>query len=173
MGFRRNRRVPDQLNMLATKDNDGATFNANVDYSSEAAEYKIKPPSGQMYVLARMLVHIFDNGLLSASGYGVLSALTNGVKMKYIRSGITHYLIPVLTPVHTNADWAGQCFDVEYSPYGAGNDNYWHVRWSYYKNGAPIELNGNKGDELIIDLNDSFVGIIEHWFRFGGIFYTI
>ena len=140
--------------------------NANGDYSGGATRFLIKPAVGEVFIIARMLGHIVDGGSFDSGSYGNGITLTNGIKVGYSCGSKTIDLMDGLSVI-TNVDWAGVCYDIDRSNFGSG-DEYLDFRWTFSKSGTWIELNGNNGDELWIELEDNFEGLKGHYFTVQG-----
>lgn len=137
------------------------------DYSAAAGVARISPAAGEIFQIERMIVFIQDTGNFSASGYGNLGALTNGLVLEYDCGGAVHPLVE--EPIQSNAEWAAQCYDARYDNYGTG-DNMLFARWTFAKAGAPIILSGDRNEEVRLHLNDNFTGLVKHQFLLQGLY---
>ena len=146
------------------------TKNANGNYSSTAQDFRINAPTQGMYCLERMIVHIRDAANMSADEYGNLnSALTNGVTVAVYNDDTLDCDLVDGLPIKANADWGRVCYDSEPLSYGSGDD-FIRVRWTFAKAGQPIYLFDDWN--LRVELNDSFTGLVEHYFMVQG-FYSV
>ena len=146
-----------------------ANINAVGDYSSASQEFFLKPPVNEIWEIARMLIIIQAATLIAPDKYGDLTALTNGIRKKVTRDSIE---IADFTPlaIKDNASWGQYCFNVAEHDYGIGGaDNFILIRWSYFKAGANIFLNGGLLEKLAIILNDNFSGLVKHTFHAQGV----
>lgn len=145
--------------------------NFNEDYSSVEGRAKIKPPAGETYRLARMIISVEDTGGFTASKYGNLAALTNGVEIKvFNKDGASEMLdLTAGLPIVKNAQWGALCYDVDLKDWGAGNDLLL-VRWTFSTTGSSIVLDGDDEQSLEVIFNDDLTGLIDHRFMIQGNF---
>lgn len=147
---------------LDTAGDGTGTKNATGDYSSTATDFKVRPASGTIYVVQRVVILVGDGAAHVNDGYGALSALTNGILVEKYDHGspaVINSLHDGL-PVKTNFDWArfaGNDVDVEYA--GTNKHRVWDWRPT-----SPIRLDGTSSQELRFRLNDDFTGLTEHYF---------
>jgi len=148
----------------------GTTSNAIGDYSSAVESFTFKPVSGRVAEIERMIIYIEDVGTFPSNKYGYDVVLTNGVKV-YVRDGNDDIILRLDggTPILTNAQWSGMCYDVANLSWGSGNDSL-AVRWTFAKSGAPLYLKGRSGDYISVELNDTFTGLVKHEFLIQGIY---
>ncbi len=156
---------PMLVRILDTIGNGSGTKNAIGNYGT-ATKFLIKPAAGEVFIIARMIGHVVDSGTFDSSKYGNSIVLTNGIKAGYTRGNKTYDLMDGMA-VKTNVDWAGVCYDINVSSFGSG-DEYLDFRWTFSKSGTWIELNGNDGDELWIELEDDFSDLIAQYFTVQG-----
>jgi hypothetical protein len=146
-----------------------ANVNAVGDYLTTAQEFFIRPPVDEIWEISRMIIIIQAATTIAPDKYGDLTALINGIKKKVSRDSIE---IADFTPlaIKDNASWGQYCFNVQEHDYGIGGaDNFILVRWSYFKGGANIFLNGKLLEKLAIILNDNFSGLVKHTFYVQGV----
>lgn len=154
------------------RDDENIINSAN-DYSSTEKDFIIKPPTGEIWEVSRMIFALSDNGILD-SGYwgGSNSALTNGVKLQIWDGGKENGILKIdlfdKMPLKSNGQWGAVCYDVEKVTFGQG-DNWLHARYTLSKdtNGKSIVLDGSNNDEIVIPLNDNFSSLLTQTFRFG------
>jgi hypothetical protein len=167
---------------LLDTDGDGTgTKNAVGNYAGAAEDFYIEPPSDEDYLITRLIVHIAD-GAINEDEYGGLgAALTNGVVIKAKLDGTTIDLTDGV-PIKTNGDYGRLAYDVKRESWGATPSiESCHVRWSFFKffseAAAPnptgnfpngVMLQGHRNDQLIVTLNDSFAGLVDHYFMAEG-----
>jgi hypothetical protein len=126
-------------------------------------DFKIVPTSGQTLLIERMIVNIRDNGVLTADGYGAGAALTNGVSIAVKDSGGVVQDITDGIKVKLNAQWGRQNYDIKATDFGAG-DNFVLDRWSFFKAGDPLVVDGRLGQYFAVTLNDDFSFLVDHTF---------
>ena len=148
---------------------DGAgTKDFLVDYSSSAMVAKIAPPVGKVFMINRLMITIVDT-VMSAGKYGGLTALTNGLTVGVSNAGGVTLDITDGIPIKTNASWANLCYDADVKRWGGSPDNDVLVaRFSFWKSGKMIGLNGDGGDFLWVKINDNMTGLIAHHFMAQG-----
>jgi len=152
--------------LLDTVGDGTGTKNATGDYSTPQA-FRISAPSGGLYMIERMIVHIRDAQALSADNYGNLAELTTGVSVKVYNGDTEDVDLTDGEPIKNHADWDGQCYDGKTTDFGSGN-NFYTVRWTFSKAGQPLYLHGDWN--LRVELADNLTGLIKHQFRVQGVY---
>lgn len=159
---------------LDTVGNGTGTKNAaTIDGSTTPVVMKIKPADGEIFVIQRMIVAIVIAANNANSGYaGSASPLTNGIEVKVI-SGFDGSVLWDVTdgvPITNNHDWKNLCHDEILSAYGTSQSDL-SYRYTFSKDGKPITLDGNNGDELQLTISDDLtaagLNLTEHYFRIG------
>lgn len=160
--------VQDSLFRFLDTNGDGTgTKSANGNYAGAAEEFYIQPPSDEIYIINRMIIHIRDTTVPDAATYGNGITLTNGITVK-VKSGTTDILdITDGIPIKSNAEWGTRGYDVDLKNWGTG-DEFIQARWSFFKAGHPIILNGLHGHKLVVTVNDDLSGLNEHLFNVQG-----
>lgn len=152
---------------ILTVNGDGTgTSNANGNYSSAAEDFYIECPANSTIMINRMIVKLEDTGAFDVESYGNGVSLTNGVRVFHERRGVEHEI--TATPIFTNGDWAGHCFDTRVDAYGQGDEQL-SARWSFDRFGGPLFL--QVGDKFIVRLEDNFTGLVAHEFIAEGSFF--
>lgn len=152
------------FNYVNVELDDAGTINAIGDYSVTPADFKFTA-TVKTYI-GRMIVFIEDGSGFRVERYASLAAaLPNGILVFLRRNGGVKEYINDGFPITTNGRWSSLCFDVSYLQFGAGDESL-TIRWSFNKAGIPIKL--LPGDEIGVELNDNFTGIIAHLFTIQG-----
>lgn len=167
--------VPEPIyQFLATTGKGGTTGHSNAvgDYSTATGtsgeSFIIKPPVGEAYHIERMMIHIQDTGAFAAEEYGSLgSALDKGVTLRIATSTGTIHDLTGANPVKANAQWGRHCYDVRVDTWSVG-DEFLSARWTFWKNGYPLRLDGDRGEYLEVYLQNSCTGLVAHDFFVGG-----
>lgn len=148
---------------LDTLGTGGGLKNANGNYSGAAQDFLIQPPAGQVFQIARLLIQIRDSGAFTASSYGNLGALANGIQLLIVNDGGTILDLTDGIPVKSNAHWSRLCYDAKPDDYGSG-DNFLSVRFTFTRSGSAIRLDGDNTERLVARFNDDLSGLVEHYF---------
>lgn len=165
--YPRERHLYQFLSKDSGQSQDLAEVNTNVD-GTTPVKFFIKPPSGEIWVLSRMMCFMQDTGSFRAEGYGAeLSALTIGMKCYLNKSGDTSDNIITSLPVKTNGDWAKYNYDAELKSWGAG-DNVLVGRWTFAKSGLPLSLDGDEGEEFGVIVSDDLTFLVSQTFNIQG-----
>lgn len=127
-----------------------------------------QPPKGEIWLISRMLIQIKDTGVIKPEEYGSGLVLTNGVQVRVQDDDRTVLDLTDTLKVKSNTEWAKVCFDDRPDAYGGSNSGFVSIRWSFYKGGEPIELNGDMNERLEVPLNDDFRGLVSHTFYIHG-----
>ena len=154
---------------LDTVGDGSGTKQAIGDYSS-GEDFKITPPSGQIYRITRLVVFIEDTRTFDPNKYGNLGdALGNGISIKTKNANGDIKDLTDGIPITNNAAWGRVCYDATVSNYGGTPANEaLHVRWTFAKSGTVIRLVGDNGEFLAAELSDNLTGLIEHTFLVQG-----
>jgi len=133
------------------------------DYSGAAEEWYLEAAAGQRLHVHRLLIGYEDAGGGTAEEYGNIgSALTNGIELEVRdEDDVVEMDLTDSVPIKSNGQWAVVCHDAQRKDWGAGDDLY-TVRWTFAKAGDDILL--QPGWKLVVKLNDSFVGLVSHYF---------
>ena len=164
------------INIFRYLTDDGLTTGERsmvVNGGTTPVPYYAGPAAGEVWDIHRMLVYIED-GSASASTYGGISALTNGLTLKTTTGGLTGATnIDVLDghPIAKNSDWSGTCYDLNITSPGQGNSIV-SVRWTFSKGGAPLTLVGHKSEKFVATINDAMAGLVEHHIMIQGVEYA-
>jgi hypothetical protein len=145
-------------------DSDGVTISAIGDYSSAEEIFLLRPASGVILEMTRLLVTIEDTGNLVDAKYGDNSGalLTNGINVgKYNADGVIESFTTG-NAIKTNPHWGRFCYD--YSTLAKNSSPIGNVRWTFEKMGAPLRLYGSLGEFFGVSLNDSFTFLTGHSF---------
>jgi len=130
------------------------------DYSTVPKEFVLKPPTGRIYVVSRILLSVRDTGMLDAVKYGNNIMLANGIDfVRRFKDGSEVSLTPV--PIKTNAEWSSFCEHSTIQSYGNG-DEYLSVSCSFDEQGGPIWLRDEFDERLVLKLSDDFDGLNGH-----------
>lgn len=158
---------------LDTVGDGSGTKNANGNYGAPTL-FRIAPPPGVVYRIARMIVSIEDTSGMVADEYGNLgAALSNGVVMRVHDGSKTIIDLTAGLPVKTNAQWGSVCYDVDLKSWGVTpSDDLLIVRWTFTRAGKFITLDGDNNEELQVMLNDNLSGLIAHYFFVQGYRYS-
>jgi hypothetical protein len=155
-------------NRFATIDNLGVDGNAIGDYSTPT-DFSVGPPAGEVWEMHRVIGYIEDAGTFNASGYGALTALTNGIQARCYRGSVMENDLLNSAQVKTNTQWKAICYDIKISEFGLGNANEsLGFRWTFARSGTPITLDGDYDDEIRFTMNDNLTGLINHSFLVQG-----
>jgi len=137
------------------------------NYAVTAGVYQIAPPAGEIWQIARLVYYIEDVGSFDSGGFGNGAALTNGIILKVENATTVLNVLTAGLPIKKNTHWRRFCFDLEIDTFGLGNESM-ASRWSFFKSGAYLKLNGDNGEKITVTLNDDFSGIVSQTFLFQG-----
>ena len=152
---------------LDTNGDGTGTQSAVGNYASAAEIFYIQPPAGTVYRLSRMLPFVEDVGSFDSGSYGNGITLTNGIVVRIQNDSGTLVDLTAGLPIQLNTHWARQCYDMTISTFGQGNE-YLHARWTFSKSGQYIRLDGDNNERLEMVFNDSFTGLVSHYFMVQG-----
>ena len=137
---------------------------AAVNGSVTPVEFFVKPPPGEIWRIARMMVFL-EASSVSAAYYGPVTVgkLTNGVRIYTADDEGELNDLADGGAIQTSAEWAEYCFDADVKNWGAGND-FLSVRWTFTKAGVPLRLRGDYGERFAILIQDNLTGLVSHEF---------
>lgn len=157
------------ISHFASQDGSGVTLSAIGNYSDGGlgvTHFIVQPPADEVWRISRMHVQVRDTGVLDSGLYGDGITLTNGISLFHnSEQHATNVLTP--RPVTTNGGWGEYCYDVSRTNFGGG-DEFLQVRWTFRNSGTRLRLDGSLGDQLVVELNDDFSGLVDHTFLFKG-----
>jgi len=150
---------------LDTNGDGTGTFNAIGDYSATPTEFYYAPPAGITAVISKLIIHIADKGLFGFDGYGAIAAgqVVNGMTITVERLGVEVLSLTNGVPITDNASMSHLNVDYNKTTF-ANNEESSSVSLEDHSFGGPLNMHGDLGDRLIVTLNDSFVGLIDHHF---------
>lgn len=147
------------------------TIQATASYSTTEGIFKVTPPAGTVYRIARVLVAIGDTSGMTQGVYGDFAgALTNGIVLE-IHNGTTTILdITAGQPIKTNGEWGAACFDVDLKSWGGSppTNELVLARWTFSKAGQYLRIDGDASEEIRLRFNDDLRGLLNHTFFFQG-----
>ena len=148
--------ITDRIDQLLDTVGDGSGV---TEQAAAAAEYIYRPAAGEVAELVRMLTYIQTSARISPGKYGDQTALSNGIliTVKDSSDAIIHTFTP--QAIKITQHWgllAG--FDITASAFTAGVDST-VIRWTFAKAGAPIILNGDRGEYLSVNVRDTLASL--------------
>ena len=158
----------DPLYQFLDLDGDGdGTKVANVNGAVTPQVFKIVPPAGHIYRLARMIVHIQDTNALSSVQYGNIAALANGIDLGIysVSDDTLQHTITNGLPIKQNSHWNRFCHDVSPDAFAAGN-KFVSVRFSFFKAEQPLILSDD--EYFAATINDDLTGLVDHTLQVQG-----
>lgn len=153
---------------------DGVTTDFTGNYAGSPIEPQYVNPAilGKDFYVYQFTVKILDNGGFSINDYGNIAALANGVEVFYEDEGGREISITGGMPILTNLDWdLSSGSGLTYLSFGAG-PNACNIIWTVKDvSGAP-GLRITPGRRFFVRLNDNFSGLVGHFFKVNGFYYT-
>jgi hypothetical protein len=161
------------MRFLDLNGNGTGTNNAVGNYSTPD-DFYVEPPSNQDFLIKRLVIHIADANII-AGNYGDLTALTNGVRLKFVLDGVTYWADGGV-PIKTNAQWGSLCYDVDQKSWAASpTQESLLVRYTFAKfmiDGVTGEdgvlLQGHRDDKFVATMQDNLTGLDIHRFMAQG-----
>lgn len=131
----------------------------NVDGSVTPAIYAVKPLSGQVGDMVRVICAITDNAAMDFETFGGIPKLTNGIvlRVKNPDGSYRH-----LANFKTNGEIASYSFDTKYETNNGGGVRGFTARMTWggqTKHGVVVRLDGNLGEELQIVIQDDLTAL--------------
>jgi hypothetical protein len=143
----------------------GGNRNANGDYSSTATEFSYTAANHRVS-LRTLTITVTDLGAFRQDYYGVVSTITNGVRVLIKDEDSTVQDLTNGTPVRSLSGWASFASRQLDLPLGPG-DGTVHINWNFSNTfGADVIL--GVGQRFVIELNDDFSGLSNHFFLLSG-----
>lgn len=142
------------------------TINATGDYSVTPAKFYF--PVERRLFIHHMTIFIQDTGTMDTNGYGNKLAITNGITIDVEdENGNIQLEVMEGHNVKQNAEWANYAESITHYSFGAGDEVLVAHMEFLAQWGAPLEL--NRGQRLVINLNDDFTGLNQHEFHAMGV----
>lgn len=161
-GFGSNNKYPSIPFYQYMDTNGDGTGNINmaVDGSVDSVIYLIKPDSGRIIYIARIISNIRDSGTFDAGGWGNNggSPLAVGLELIWKTNGI--YISLTENYIKSHYDLATISYDISHNSWGQG-DEFVTSRFTFTKAGQYIPLNGTNGDEFILIIRDDLSYLID------------
>lgn len=159
----------------------GGTYNANVNGSVTPqlfwVGYDGDPDTHTL--ITRLIIEIRDTGNFRAETYGILAALTNGVKVGLWDvdpatgepanpTGPPDHDFTDGVPIKQNAGWAKFCDEISLKAWSVG-DEFLVGRWDFFHGGIHgIVVDESQNHVLGVQVNDDLTGLVEHEFVIQG-----
>lgn len=102
--------------------------------------FQIKPPTGTIWQITRILLNITDNLAADDSKFGGIASLTNGVVIEAITEADR---IIFFANWKNNGDMKLDMYDVDYTDKAGGGNYGVNGRWTFTKSEVVAELDGN------------------------------
>lgn len=148
---------------LDTTGDGTGTKDAAVNGSVTPVEFKITHAT-RTFCVTRLIVHIEDDGNFTATSYGSIATLANGVEIEHQSDGGTTDLLGGL-PITAHTEYQRIAFDVSERPASGGGDKTVVARWTFGKFvNIPYGLVVEPGDALCVRINDDLTALTEHYF---------
>ena len=159
---------------LDTTGDGTGTKNAIGNYSSSAEEFLLTPGGtvlGEQEIIQVNQLNIFikTTNESDAKGYGSDTELTNGITLLWRRKGVTFHNLTDSVPIKTAVSW------LRYSDYDIVRElvpkgHVYKVIIKFETFGQPPVLMNRYSDSLVVQLNDDFSHLTEHYFLARGIY---
>ncbi len=134
--------------------------NMAVDGSTAPVMFKVAPPAGSIYGIARIITSLSGSGLDSGGwGNSLGTPLTNGFELIWHRGGVDYNLTE--NPIQSFFDLAAVCHDLVLQDWGQGSQ-FITARFTFTKAGQYLMLNGDDGDYLAATVNDDLSTIVDY-----------
>ena len=149
------------LQFLDRVGNGGTDIDMNVDGSATPQVFKLKCPAGFTIQLCSISVFMRDQSRFTANTYGKLSALTNGIKLEYLR-GTTLFDVTSQLPIKSNSDWLAYAFNSSNVDFGGGQEIL-ALEYNLGDHGRSVKL--SPGDEFRAIVRDDLTGLSSHYIK--------
>jgi len=147
---------------LSSNGDGTGTTNLILNDSASPADYYIKPPVDELYLIKRMHIDIGDTGAFDVDKYGNGITLTNGIILTIQDASNTLFTFNPGIPIVANHEWSHLAHEFMHLTYGAGMEAMqFEINFKELFD-KDIVLNGNLGEKLVVTLEDDFSGLLEH-----------
>lgn len=143
----------------------GVTDNMNVNGSITPEVFKIAPPAGQKWRIARWMLSITDQKGFDVGTFGANGLLTNGIMPRIKIGGVTSDMLDF--GIRSNGDIAATAFDMDLYTFG-NTDDILTGRLSFTRMGQFIRLDGDSGDELQVVIRDDLTTLTSFYIQAQG-----
>lgn len=133
-------------------DGSGIT-NMGVDGSTTPVSFKVAPPAGKIYYVARVIASVRDGGTFDSGGWGNNGGSPLPVGINVILNWNSTVVSLTAEKIKSHYDLASVSYDCSHHDWGAG-DEFVSFRFTFTKAGQFIKLDGNVGDSLEFVIND-------------------
>jgi hypothetical protein len=136
----------------------GDNYNFIGDYSSTATSAIYKPELGITTLIYSMNILIETTSKPTASNYGDLTALTNGISFE-INSDEHALSLTNGSPIKANGEFAIFTSNITELYFGGSGNTFLNIYHNFEQNGSPLVLHGEHNDSFEITFNDNFTGL--------------
>jgi hypothetical protein len=129
----------------------------SVDGSSSPVIAGVCPPSGAVWDITRLIIHMEDDTIMDSSKFAGGSALVRGVVFRH-KNDIKNNIFNV----KTNGELGERAYDIEYDSKAPAGVFGFRCRRSFGgqdKNGVVIRIYGDRSDEVQVIIQDDLTGI--------------
>jgi hypothetical protein len=158
---------------------DGSGIKDHVGNYTSPTDILMAPPAARTFYVERLIVFVEDVGTIDPGKYGTDIVLVNGVTVALKDDKGVILDLTDGKPIMTNAQWGRFCYDMDVMelaeqpgqgpPPGRGHSAM-VVRWSFFKGGAPLVINGARREYFAITLHDDFSDLVSQTFMLQGNF---
>ena len=121
--------------------------------------YILEPPQGAIWYITRLIFSMTHGSAGDLGLFGDLAALTNGVTLRVRLDGV----YSTITNWKVNSDIKRDFYDVDFDTRSGGSGVAGTSgRGSFDKLNVAVELDGNKGDQLELMIQDDLVGLVHY-----------
>ena len=143
----------------------GGLFSITGDYSIVPQEFWFSCPPGKIAYINTLDVFIQGAGVITANGYGPISALPNGLLLS-IQNAAGDPLTPPVSPRSTG-EFKSIPGTLNTTEEAGPGDNFLNVEWSFAKTSAtPVVLRAT--DKIVALAQDDFTGLTAHFVTISG-----
>jgi hypothetical protein len=153
----------DGLGALYDLADDGRTWSAEAPGSFRFPNGADSP---EWVAIGRCVIYVQGSGQLTADKFGPISALSNGIDLRVVRSNGQLYSLTDPFPITANSTLKEHCYDVSRHDYGSG-DNAIAAQWDFWRSGAPVYL--APGDYIEALVRDDLSDLSRCTFKFDGV----
>jgi len=125
------------------------------NFSGAATSYKMIVPAGKIYIATQFVIHISGAGSYSATNFGGIATLTNGILLNIRMNGVVGSLLDNVA-IKDNSTFYHMSPQLMQIINLAGATSVLVAQYNPSDFGLPATLNGDTGDYIEAVLHDDF-----------------
>jgi len=139
--------------------------------------YSYAPASGEVVRISQLTMQMEISGAFGAGFYGdITGGLVNGLELQIMSGSDSDWTqiqnLSSAHPIQKNIDWGHFCYDIQFITTLNTGSEFALARWRFEDAGAPLRLDANNNEALVLIVRDDLSTLTSHQFSVQGIIET-